>query len=90
MSKLTKLTPEQEKRIEEVQQSAERLRDIHKVAGGVCVLFLEADACPFGFALPQGLETEILTVLPGRLRAVADAVEQGDHSKLKAQKSRLD
>ena len=43
-------------RCDEMKLIAEHLRVMHKPAGGVCVLFIEEAECPFGFAIPHGLE----------------------------------
>jgi hypothetical protein len=65
------------KRHEEVKLAADHLRVLHKVAGGVCVLFIEEADCPFGYSIPHGLEGVVLPILPARLREIADRIELG-------------
>lgn len=60
-------------RQDEVRRIAQDLHVLHKVVGGVCVLFIESDQCPFGFSVPAN----VLAVLPDRLRKIADAMERG-------------
>ena len=64
-------------RREEVKRIANDLRVLHKVKGGVVLVFLEEHECPFGFAIPDGLQEAILPLLPEKLRAIANLIEQG-------------
>ena len=64
-------------RREEVKRIANDLRILHKVKGGVVLLFLEEHESPFAFAIPNELQGAVLPLLPGRLRAIADVLEQG-------------
>jgi hypothetical protein len=64
-------------RREEVKRIANDLRVLHKVKGGVVLVFLEEHECPFGFAIPDGLQEVILPLLPEKLRAIANLLEQG-------------
>jgi hypothetical protein len=64
-------------RHELVKLAADHLRVLHKVAGGVCVLFIEEVDCPFGYSIPHGLEGVVLPILPARLREIADLIEGG-------------
>jgi hypothetical protein len=64
-------------RREEVKHIANDLRVLHKVNGGVVLLFLEEHECPFGFAIPDGLQGQVLAILPNKLREIADVIERG-------------
>jgi|HubBroStandDraft_5_1064220.scaffolds.fasta_scaffold472626_1 hypothetical protein len=60
-------------REEEVIRIAQQLQELHKVAGGVCVLFIEDGMVPFGFSTAG---KHISDMIPARLREVADAIEE--------------
>ena len=64
-------------RRDEVKHIANDLRILHKVVGGVVLIFLEAEECPFRFAVPDGYQAEILPLLPAKLRQIADVLEKG-------------
>ncbi len=64
-------------RREEVKHIADDLRVLHKVKAGVVLLFLEEHECPFGFSIPDGLQEEVLRLLPAKLREIANLLEQG-------------
>lgn len=64
-------------RREEIKRIAEELRVLHNVTGGIFVMFLEPDECPYAFAVPVEVGEVIRTILPPRLREAADAIDGG-------------
>jgi hypothetical protein len=62
--------------IGEACQIAESLRELHQVPG-VCVLFLQAEACPFGIALDATSQDVLVAAIPDRLRQIAAEIERG-------------
>lgn len=47
-------------RLNEVKLIADNLRVLHKVKGGVCLLFIEEDKCRFGFSVPVEVEADTI------------------------------
>jgi hypothetical protein len=64
-------------RIDECSRMADALRVLHKVAGGVIVIFIEADACPAGFSIPAEALEKVRPELPRILRELASHIESG-------------
>lgn len=64
-------------RREEVKLIAERLRVLHKVPGGVIVIFVELHESPAGVAIPIEVHDLIAPLVPRVLREVAAKVEEG-------------
>ena len=69
-------------RLNEVKLIADNLRVLHKVKGGVCLLFIEEDECPFGFSVPVEVEHLVMPLLPARLRELAAMIERGAPMRL--------
>jgi hypothetical protein len=71
------MTPFQ-KRGEDARAAAIHEHALHKVKGAVFVLFIEAEACPYGISISVGAEGAVTpAVLSAKLHEIARLVEQG-------------